>query len=176
VVDLQALVKREVSPDRMVSELVEGARSDVASVLGAVVARSRGSVLADEVKGEIAEVDQLVKASVEEREALRVELAGLADQVVLGRAELEVARLQWQRAKAGQGGDVPDLAEVEAGVRALERQLDETRSRLTTVSNRLVMAERQKATLAEVLSRLESLPVGDPDVLAVLRSTLAGHD
>ena len=68
---------------------------------------------------------------------------------------------------------VPDLAAAEAEFKALERELSETRSRLTTVSNRAMQKEREKALLAELLGRLQRVPTPDGDLLSLLGATLA---
>jgi hypothetical protein len=172
VADLAGLLKRESTPQRFVSDLVETARSDALGELGAVVARARAVVVADQVKGMIRDVDKVVRAATEQREALRVEVAELREQGVRARAELDLARMQADRARAGLGGDLPDVTAVEDQVKSLEREWGETRAQLTAASNRLLTAERQKAVLGDLLARLEAVPVPDGDLLAVLGDAL----
>lgn len=175
--DLQAVLGRGGVPvDRVVSDLVAGARSDVASVLGLVVAGHRAIALGAEVKAMIRDIDKLAKAYGAEREELRPQVVKLDDQVVRARGDLEIARRQKQRVLAGVGGEAPDVAAVEVEVRALEREREQKRIRLRTVTSKGQQALREKGVLADLLHRLEAVPVGDPDVLSVLGSSLAEHD
>ena len=172
--DFQAVLGRGGVPvGRVVSDLVSQARGDVADVLGLVVAGHRAVAAAAAVKGMIADLDKRIGDLGAEREELRPEVIALDDQVVRASGELVIARRQKQRAL---GGEVPDVGAIEDQVKTLEREREEKRVRLRTVSSLGQVAERDKAVLCDLLARLDAVPVGDPDVLAVLGSTLAAHD
>lgn len=173
MINLDEMLRNRASVDGIVAGVVARGRSSVVEALGAVVAAHDASAFAVDVKAKIADIDKAIKDGIEERESMRVQVAAASDDLARARSELDIARRQRQRAMAGFGGAPPDTGAMDVALAQQEREFRLAGSHLTTVSNRVLTAERQKAHLANLLVKLEAVPVADSAVLALLEETLA---